>query len=40
MVKRVTFSGMMLAAAMIFSYIERLIPLEFIAPGVKIGLAN
>lgn len=40
MQKKVTFGGLLLSAAMIFSYIEHLIPLDFIAPGVKLGLAN
>lgn len=37
---KVSIGGMLLAAAMIFSYLEHLIPFEFIAPGVKLGLAN
>ena len=38
--KRLTLYALLVAAAMVFSYIESLVPLSFIAPGVKIGLAN
>lgn len=38
--KRLTLYALFVAAAMVFSYIESLVPLFFIAPGVKIGLAN
>ena len=38
--KRLTLYALLVAAAMVFSYIESLVPLFFIAPGVKIGLAN
>lgn len=40
MSKRVALGGVLTACAMIFSYIEFLFPLEFIIPGVKLGLAN
>lgn len=40
MAKKVSILGLMLSIAMIFSYIEHLVPLNFIAPGVKLGLAN
>ena len=32
--------GMFIAIAMVFSYIESLIPLKIAVPGVKLGLAN
>lgn len=38
--KRVAYSAMLTALAMIFSYIETLIPFSFGVPGIKIGLAN
>lgn len=40
MVKRLTSSGILIALAMIFSYIESLIPFNFGIPGIKLGLAN
>ena len=40
MSKRVALGGVLTACAMIFSYIEFLFPLNFIIPGVKLGLAN
>ena len=38
--KRVAYSAMLVALAMIFSYIETLIPFSFGIPGIKLGLAN
>ncbi|MBR3144865.1 MAG: Gx transporter family protein [Clostridia bacterium] len=38
--KRLTLYALFTAAALIFSYIESLFPLAFIAPGVKLGLSN
>lgn len=38
--KKIALFGMMVALAFTFSYFESLIPLDFIAPGVKLGLAN
>lgn len=38
--KDVTLIGVMTALALIFSYIEVLIPFNFGIPGVKLGLAN
>lgn len=38
--KRVAMFGMMVALAMILSYVEALIPISFGIPGVKPGLAN
>ncbi len=40
MAKRVAYSAMLAALAMIFSYIEALIPFSFGVPGIKLGLAN
>ncbi len=40
--KRAAFGGLFAAAALIFSYAETLIPLQFVIPipGFKLGLAN
>ena len=38
--KRLTVYALFTSAALIFSYIESLFPLAFIAPGVKLGLSN
>lgn len=40
MSKKVAMTGMFVALAMIFSYIEVLIPINFGIPGMKLGLAN
>ena len=40
MSKKVAMSGIFIALAMIFSYIEVLIPINLGIPGVKLGLAN
>ncbi|MGN1133826.1 MAG: Gx transporter family protein [Oscillospiraceae bacterium] len=40
MVKRITSGGILTALALIFSYVEALIPLNFGIPGIKLGLAN
>ena len=40
MSKKVALYGVLSAVCLVFSYIETLLPLTFIAPGVKIGLAN
>ena len=40
MAKRVAYSAMLVALAMIFSYVEALIPFSFGIPGIKLGLAN
>ena len=37
---RVAYGGILTALAMIFSYTETLIPLNFGVPGIKLGLAN
>lgn len=38
--KRVATCAVMVALAMIFSYVEALIPINFGIPGIKLGLAN
>ena len=38
--KHLAMRGVLIALAMILSYAESLIPLDFIVPGAKIGLAN
>lgn len=38
--KRIAICGMLTALAMIFSYVEALIPLPVPIPGVRLGLAN
>lgn len=40
MAKRVAYSAILIALAMIFSYVEVLIPFHFGIPGIKLGLAN
>lgn len=40
MKNRIAFFGMFTALALIFSYVETLIPVSFGIPGVKLGLAN
>ena len=40
MAKRVAYSAIMTSLAMIFSYVEVLIPFHFGIPGIKLGLAN
>ena len=37
---KVAYFGVFTAAALIFSYVEALIPISFGIPGVKLGLAN
>lgn len=39
-VRMISFSAMFLATSIILSYIEHIIPINFMAPGVKPGLAN
>ena len=39
-VKKIVDLGLLLAAALILSYIESLIPFGFGIPGIKLGLAN
>ncbi len=38
--KRITYTGMFVAIAMVFSYLESMIPVNIVVPGVKLGLAN
>ncbi|MBR2189910.1 MAG: Gx transporter family protein [Eubacterium sp.] len=38
--RRIAVSAMFIALAMIFSYVETLIPVNFGIPGIKLGLAN
>lgn len=40
MAKRISLYGILAALCLVLSYVEHLIPLSFVAPGVKIGLAN
>lgn len=40
MAKKVSYSAMLVALAMIFSYVETLVPISFGIPGIKLGLAN
>lgn len=40
MSKKVAMTGMFVALAMIFSYVEVLIPINLGVPGMKLGLAN
>ena len=40
MKNRVAYFGVFTALALIFSYVETLIPINFGIPGVKLGLAN
>lgn len=39
-VKKLCFYSILTATAIIFGFVESLIPLSFIAPGIKLGLAN
>ncbi len=38
--RKLVFIAVLVAQAMILSFIERMIPVPFIAPGAKLGLAN
>ena len=40
MAKKITLYGILTALCIVLGYIESLISLEFIAPGVKLGLSN
>lgn len=40
MKRRVSYLGMFLALALVFSYVENLIPFFFGVPGMKLGLTN
>lgn len=39
-IKRITLYGMLIALAMILSFVESLIPITLGVPGIKLGLAN
>ena len=38
--KKITFYALLIALAMIFSYVETLIPMPVFVPGMKVGFAN
>lgn len=38
--KKIALFGFLTTAALLFGYVEYLVPLNFIAPGVKLGFAN
>lgn len=38
--KKIAYGGMLVALAMIFSYVESLIPISIGIPGIKLGIAN
>ncbi len=38
--KKVSLYGFLTAAAPLFGYVEYLVPLNFIAPGIKLGISN
>lgn len=38
--KKTSLYGFLTAAALLFGYVEYLVPLNFIAPGVKLGVSN
>lgn len=38
--RRIAYDALMVALAMIFSYVEALIPINFGVPGMKLGIAN
>ena len=40
MKSRVAYFGVFTALALIFSYVETMIPIHFGVPGMKLGLAN
>lgn len=40
MVKKVAYTGVFVALALICSYVESLIPISFGIPGIKLGLTN
>lgn len=40
MSKKVAYCAMLLALALVFSYLESLIPIPFRLPGMKLGIAN
>lgn len=40
MSKKTAYLGLLLALALILSYLERLLPFDFAVPGIKLGLTN
>ena len=38
--QKISLYGFLTAAALLFGYVEYMVPLNFIAPGVKLGFAN
>ena len=40
MAKKLCIYGMLSAVCLVFSFVEHLVGLDFIAPGVKLGLSN
>ena len=38
--KKIAYTGLLIALAFVFSYIESLLPINLGVPGVKLGLAN
>lgn len=40
MAKKISFYGIFTALCMVLGYLEHLVPLSFIAPGIKLGLSN
>lgn len=40
MKRKIAYFGVLTALALIFSYVEHLIPIHFAIPGIKLGLAN
>ena len=40
MTRKIALSGLMIGVALVLGFFERLIPINFGIPGVKLGLAN
>lgn len=38
--EKTAYMGVLLSLALLLSYVESLIPLDFVVPGIKLGLAN
>ena len=38
--KKIAYLGLFTALALIFSYVESLLPVNFGLPGIKLGIAN
>lgn len=39
-IKKISIYGILSALCLVFGYVESLLPLNFLAPGIKLGLAN